>query len=494
MASLREPTEEVNGDAAVIDKEVAAVVRSLRRAVDAKVGLDCSFTERERATLEIGNEAQRRVLEQELQSIAEAHGKDLLINEVLYREFRPGSQNYASLCGGLHVVRSTYRQVAVRNGPTVVPLELQAGLLEGTTPAMAYRVALGYAKEHSRGLEEDLRASYRAPPSRTKLEGISKRIGAAAKRHATRIEAYLRQGERLPDGAAGVSIGLDRTAVPMEEARSADAPPTTRRKTRTKPYQRKPPAPVDVNYHMAYMGTVSLTDEHSDVLVARRYAASPMEGPDKVVRSMMADVRNAVRREARLKVGIVQDGSPEMWNLLRPALEAQAGVTSWFEAIDRYHLNERLGKVLRVIEPDAAARKDQLHRWNEELDVDDSTIDRIEERINWEKPGHDEEDDLAVLQGNATFIKNNKDRMRYVVLRKVGLPVGSGVTEGACRSVIGERAKRASRRWHEDGLTAALALRSIYCSDRLPRFLTHLQKQYTADVREADLCELYAAR
>ena len=77
----------------------------------------------------------------------------------------------------------------MRNGPTVVPLELQAGLAERVTPAMAYRVALGYAKEHSRGLEEDLRASYRAPPSRTKLERISKRIGAAAKQHATDIEA-----------------------------------------------------------------------------------------------------------------------------------------------------------------------------------------------------------------------------------------------------------------------------------------------------------------
>ena len=105
----------------------------------------------------------------------------------------------------------------------------------------------------------------------------------------------------------------------------------------------------------------------------------------------------------------------------------------------------------------------------------------------------DNEDRLAALLENDTFIQNNKDRMRYVSLRKASLPVGSGVTEGACRSVIGERAKRASRRWHDSGLTAALTLRSIYASERLPRFFERLQKLYTANVREAEGWELHAA-
>jgi hypothetical protein len=61
------------------------------------------------------------------------------------------------------------------------------------------------------------------------------------------------------------------------------------------------------------------------------------------------------------------------------------------------------------------------------------------------------------------------------------------------RSVIGQRAKRASRRWHDSGLTAALTLRSIYASERLPRFFERLQKSYTANVREAERWELHAA-
>lgn len=486
------PSDEEGQTEFEIDDKINEVVKALRRAVDAKVGLDCSFEERERAALSIGNEAQRRLLEHELQSIADAHGGELLVNEVLYRQHRPGTRDYASLCGLLRVSRCTYRLAGVRNGPTMVPLEVQAGLMEGATPAMAYRVALGYAKEHTRGLEEDLRASHRVPPSRTRLEKLSKRLGARAKEEAHRIEAYLRQSERLPDGAVGVSVGLDRTAVPMEEVRPEGAAPKTKRKTRMKPYLRTPPGPVDVNYRMAYVGTVSLTDHCGEGLVTRRYAATPDEGPDEVLHGMMADIRNAVRRNPELRIGVVQDGAREMWNLVRSSL-TEAGFTEWLEAIDRYHLNERLARVLRIIEPDPGARTPKLRCWHDEFDTDDSTIDRIEDLIQSKIQCCRREDDLAVLQENATFINNNKDRMRYVALREAGLPIGSGATEGACRYVIGERAKRASRRWHEEGLAAALALRSIYCSDRLPRFFIFLQRCYSSEIREADWEEESAA-
>lgn len=468
-----------------LDERIVEVVRALRRAVDEKVGLDCSFEQRERAVLSIGNEAQRRLLEQELQFITDGHGDELLVNESLYRRHRPGTRDYASLCGPLQVTRCSYRLAGVRNGPTVVPLELQAGLMEGATPAMAYRVALGYAKEHSRGLEEDLRASHREPPSRSTLERIAKRLGSKAKEEARRIEAHLRQSERLPDGVTGVSVGLDRTTVPMEEIRPEGVPPKTRRKTRTKPYVRTQPTPVDVNYRMAYVGTVSLTDQDGDSLITRRYAATPNEGPEEVLHGMMADVRNALRREPQLCVGVVQDGAPEMWNLVRSSLK-KAGVSEWLEAIDRYHLNERLAKVLKTIEPELNARKSQLRSWHDEFDTDDTTIDRIEALIASALQTSQEEQALKVLEDNATFIGNNKDRMRYVALRAVGLPIGSGATEGACRYVVGERTKRASRRWQEEGLAAALILRSIYCSDRLPRFFSYMQKGYTAEICEAD--------
>ena len=42
-------------------------------------------------------------------------------------------------------------------------------------------------------------------------------------------------------------------------------------------------------------------------------------------------------------MGVVQDGAPELWNLLAAAVVAEPLVTRSYEAIDRYHLNETPG-------------------------------------------------------------------------------------------------------------------------------------------------------
>ncbi len=386
-----------------------------------------------------------------------------------------------SLVGSLHVVRPTYREVGVRNGPTVVPLELEAGLMEGATPALGHSVsqALGLAPMR----EHELRAQsmYRPMPSRSTLDRIAKRLGTVAQGQAERIEPHLRRREQIPPGTQALSLGLDRTSVPMEEERSADAPPKTRRKKRSKPYIRAVPPPVDVNYRMAYVGTVSFVDEDGESLHTVRYAASAREGPDDVLVKMMADLRRALR-QASLPVGVVQDGAPELWNLLRGALGQESCVDSWLEAIDRFHLLERLGQVLAIVEPDAAARKQTLHRWNEALDCDDDTIDAIESWLVSVMKSYLGKD-LETLKEAQTYLANNKDRMRYVSLRQAGLPVGSGATEGACKSLITARAKRSGQRWHDEGIDAVLTLRALQQSDRLPQFCERLRRtHYSAEI------------
>ena len=181
-----------------------------------------------------------------------------------------------------------------------------------------------------------------------------------------------------PDGAVAIALGLDRTAVPMEEDVPAGEPPATRRKTRTTPYTRKQPAQVNVNYRMAYVGTFSFHDAAGEALATHRYAAAAHESPtDRIVTPVMADLRAALRQVPTLAVGVLQDGAPELWHLLDPALAAEPLVTSYEVAIDRYHLNARLGAVLRYVEPDAAVRTSRLSRWNATLDRNNDAIYRI---------------------------------------------------------------------------------------------------------------------
>jgi hypothetical protein len=70
----------------------------------------------------------------------------VLVDGVPYKRLLNGTETYHSLSGPLVVARDTYRKMGVRNGPTVVPMDLCAGIVEGGTPALAYNVAHGYAQ------------------------------------------------------------------------------------------------------------------------------------------------------------------------------------------------------------------------------------------------------------------------------------------------------------------------------------------------------------
>lgn len=465
-------------------RAVAEARAALERAIAVTVPADASFADRERAVLAAANDACRLALETTLQATAEAQPDRVRVEGVLYERHHEGTVVYHSLCGPLEVRRATYREVGERNGPTVVPLELAAGLIEGATPALAYRVALGYAQGPGRHAEEQMHADHRRPPSRSTLERLGKAIGTEITHAAPRIEPVVRQAETLPEGARAVSVGVDRTTVPMEEVRPSGTPPATRRQPRTTPYVRTPPPPVDVKYRMAYVGTVSVVDAAGEALVTRRYAISGADDPATLVGRLMADVGRARDQNPRLPVGVVQDAAPELWTLIRSGLKAAAPLRRWHEGIDRYHLNERLAEILRITEPDERRRHQQLARWNDALDTDDGAIDRIARWVAAQMTGYHGEA-LATLETHWTYLLNNNDRMRYATLRRLGLPCGSGATEGACKSVVMIRAKGCGQRWHEDGVTAALTLRALYLSERLPTLWPHFATDYSADVQAA---------
>ena len=105
-----------------IDDVLEQVVRLLRNVLPAG-----SFGEREKAALELSNEAVRRVVRDELQDIADGFGEFVEYQRQQYRRHQSGTGRYFSLCGDLVVTRDSYRLIGVHNGPTIIPLELEAG-------------------------------------------------------------------------------------------------------------------------------------------------------------------------------------------------------------------------------------------------------------------------------------------------------------------------------------------------------------------------------
>jgi hypothetical protein len=60
-----------------------------------------------------------------------------------------------------------------------------------------------------------------------------------------------------------------------------------------------------------------------------------------------------------------------------------------------------------------------------------------------------------------TFFHNHRRWMHYDVYLAAGLPVGTGVVESACGSVVKHRMEGEGKRWSLKGAEAILALRSL---------------------------------
>lgn len=120
------------------------------------------FEQKEAAALKLANELVRRWIERELQAMAGEFGSEVVVGGERYRQHCVGAVRYHSLCGTIAIRRHSSRQVGVHNGPTIVPLELRAGLIEHATPALAFSVTQGFAERPLRHYEAEMEAAHRA--------------------------------------------------------------------------------------------------------------------------------------------------------------------------------------------------------------------------------------------------------------------------------------------------------------------------------------------
>src|SRR5205814_6195553 len=111
------------------------------------------------------------------------------------------------------------------------------------------------------------------------------------------------------------------------------------------------------------------------------YAAAAHQGPTQILFRLQADLRRALRQRPELQVAVVQDGAPELWNLMRELL-GRLGVTNWIARIDRYHAVEHMAHALEILQPDAQRRAATLQHWRHLLDTRDDAIHLIRRSLN----------------------------------------------------------------------------------------------------------------
>jgi hypothetical protein len=88
----------------------------------------------------------------------------------------------------------------------------------------------------------------------------------------------------------------------------------------------------------------------------------------------------------------------------------------------------------------------------------------------------------------ARYLRGHLEMLRYDEYLAAGLPIASGVIEGACRYLVKDRMERTGARWGLEGAEAVLRLRAIYVSGDFEKYWQfHLRKEW-----ERNHAHLYA--
>ena len=77
------------------------------------------------------------------------------------------------------------------------------------------------------------------------------------------------------------------------------------------------------------------------------------------------------------------------------------------------------------------------------------------------------------MQDVITYFTTNRGRMRYHEYLAAGYPIGSGVVEGGCKHVIGDRFCRSGMRWEIEGAQPLLDLRVTHLNGEWKSFIEH---------------------
>lgn len=465
-----------------------AIVEQIRALVDARIGSDASFEDRQQATRTLAHELLWLDEEVELQAQVTT-AATIEVDGKTYRRLEQRSSSTLHGLVGTHVIEEKlYREVGVRNGPTIKPIELRIGAVTRTMlPDLARIAGRLHAHIPSREVERVLVEMGFAPPSRAFLDGHLRDMGVEI---ADQIETFEQAGreveaQRDQPEVASVSCGLDRMAVRMDEALSperAAAKMDLQRHREKKVYKRSPPPPAEYNWRMMWVGSVTLYDLDGNVLRTLRYGLDALADPVSLVRRVAADIKAITENHPGIPVVCVQDGAKEMVQLpvaLRHALAGRdmSGLAEElrtiavndgvYERTDFHHLLGYLDAVVTACEPSGDPR--QMRQWyRNELKTADDAIDRIYralQRRRMQKPADATTEDVLVLDKALSYIKKRRSKMRYATLRAHHLPIGSGATESTC-ALMQLRTKQPGMAWEVPGLRAVIAIRTLALSGR----------------------------
>jgi hypothetical protein len=372
---------------------------------------------------------------------------------------------YTSAVGPVRVARSLYRRP--HSGHALCPLELRAGIIEGSwTPLAAKQATWVVAHVTPKEGEELFDLLGNMTPSKSTLDRLPKALSVHWEAHRPHFEATLRQQEAIPDEAVAMAVSLDGVMAPMKDGQRQ----AKRQQARAKGQSPSGPA----GYQEVGCATVSYYDRHGERLCTRRMARMP-EGNKATLKSQLtAEVMGALIRRPDLRVVKVADGAPDNWSYLAETLPVGEEVLDFYHAAA--HLDDALGAAYGEGTPQYQERMETLSEVLRDAPDGVDTVIGALCRLRTCYPRR------QAIRKALSYFREHRHRMRYGALRAQHLPIGSGVVEAACKTLVSQRLKRSGMRWRTAGGQAILTFRALCQSERFERAWPLLGETYKRSV------------
>ena len=132
----------------------------------------------------------------------------------------------------------------------------------------------------------------------------------------------------------------------------------------------------------------------------------------------------------------------------------------WTRVVDFYHASEYLAKLAQVLFDDPRAAHAWQRRMRHWLKHEPNAVFRIlHSAAKHHSERHLTKKEEELYQTAYGYLNNHKACMDYQAYRHLGLPIGSGVTEAACKTVFTQRFKESGMSWGIEGGGVVLTLR-----------------------------------
>lgn len=331
---------------------------------------------------------------------------------------------YQTPYGTVSVERYVYQ--TSKGGKIYCPLEVSARILNTATPRFCKILSNKYARMSAGEASEDMQDNHGRAVARSFIQNISDLVGNIA---IAKEEKWAYEIPKQEKRVATVTISLDGANVHMRQD----------------------------GYRESMAGAISLYDRQGKRMHSIYLAAEPEYGKNSFYKKMETEIKRIKLLYPKAEYVGVADGAKDNWTFLDEHTDKQI--------LDFYHASEYLGGACsgmfykkKEIEQKDDWLDEQCHNLKHKVGAASRIIKILESHLNQNNPPKIHK---SKIESAITYFKNNKHRMKYADHVKNNLPIGSGVTEAACKTIIKYRLCGSGMQWKSAGAKIVLSLRPL---------------------------------